>query len=261
MYEQESLKNIISSAECELRRIKEEVRLLPKGTLQIEKRKNTELLFQNYTVKGTRHRRLVNNDSHTVAGLCRKEYLKQKSIILNNNLSDWKKMRNKYKGEDFNTVMAVLPKRFKQFPEEYFLESRLIENDWGHQPYVQSTFRKEEKIHRTSDGIFVRSKSEALICEILMKYGIQFHYEEILETGEKKYIPDFTIKRADGKIVYWEHCGLTSDFQYMQRHNNKIAAYSAIGILPCKNLIITYDDNSGNIDTHTIETHIKAYLI
>jgi len=64
------------------------------------------------------------------------------------------------------------------------------------------------KIHQTESGVWVRSKSEVIIANILHRSNIDFQYEEKLYYNETQWKePDFTI-RHNGKVWYWEHLGL-----------------------------------------------------
>ncbi len=114
----------------------------------------------------------------------------------------------------------------------------------------------ERKVHTTSRGLRVRSKSELLIAEKLYEHGIDFRYEQILTIDGIDYAPDFTIMRADGTMIYWEHCGLTANRGYMRKHWQKMQIYAEAGITPWKNLIVTYDDEEGLLDLRTVESEI-----
>lgn len=52
----------------------------------------------------------------------------------------------------------------------------------------------------------------------------------------------------DGSLLSWEHCGLVGDPSYMFKHKRKLEQYEEYGIVPWRNLIVTYDDEKGNID-------------
>ena len=138
------------------------------------------------------------------------------------------------------------------------------------EPYEQTTFHVEEKVHMTSRGLRVRSKSELLIAEKLYEFGIPFRYEEILNFGAKVLIPDFTIKKVadlpwqsepEESFIYWEHCGLTGNPEYMHHHKGKIEFYEKVGIVPWKNLIVTYDDERGNLNMAIVESEIRNKLL
>lgn len=252
---------LITQAEEEIDKINTEIHDLPKGSLQIEHRSSSTYIFQSFSAKGVRHRRAISSDMHTIKGLCRKKYLELRIGFLNTYLKELRSFQGRLCMPDTDEIISTLPERYLKFPKEYFLEPLSVENNWSNQPFIQSRYREEDKIHHVSNGLAVRSKSEALIAEMLLRYKIEFRYEQTLEINGQTLVPDFTIKTSSGQIIYWEHCGLISDSKYMARHNNKILTYSSAGILPCKNLIITYDDATGKINNHLIKTQIKAFLL
>ena len=124
----------------------------------------------------------------------------------------------------------------------------------------------EYKIHKTLKGDLVRSKSEVIIANMLYNYekegDIEYKYEEkvVLKDNSVK-LPDFTIKTDLGDTWYWEHCGMMNDIKYKMDWEAKKKEYEENGIIEGKNLIVTYDDEKGGIDTTKIEELIKQYLI
>ena len=125
-------------------------------------------------------------------------------------------------------------------------------------------FLERGLIHVTTAGDVVRSKSEALIAELLHARGIQYAYERKLTAadGSIRY-PDFTLEDEEtGQIVYWEHLGMLHDSVYAERWERKLAWYAAQGIFPgdaehpvggANGLLIwTRDDEHGGIDNRQI---------
>lgn len=101
-----------------------------------------------------------------------------------------------------------------------------------------SVFLEERLIHRTGNGLAVRSKSELLIAEALENKNVPFRYEQPLTRGGKTYFPDFTISdELTGRTVYWEHLGMLDDESYVRSWNRKSSWYRSNGILP-------YEENS-----------------
>ena len=67
--------------------------------------------------------------------------------------------------------------------------------------------------------------------------------------------------RRDGRFIYHEHCGLSSE-QYRARNDWKSGLYAAADIFPGDNLIYTYDDPNGNINARLAEALIRdAYKL
>lgn len=93
------------------------------------------------------------------------------------------------------------------------------------------------KIHKTESGIWVRSKSEVIIANILYRSAIDFQYEEKLYYNTNQWKePDFTIIH-NGKTWYWEHLGLLGDEQYNENWQEKKQIFKDLGVFD--NVIIT----------------------
>jgi len=87
-----------------------------------------------------------------------------------------------------------------------------------------------DRIHKTESGIWVRSKSEVIIANILYRSNIDFQYEEKLYYNETQWKePDFTI-RHNGKVWYWEHLGLLGNEQYEVDWQAKRNIYKNLGV-------------------------------
>lgn len=86
------------------------------------------------------------------------------------------------------------------------------------------------KIHKTESGIWVRSKSEVIIANILYRSNINFQYEEKLYYTDTQWKePDFTIRHS-GKTWYWEHLGLLGDEQYNENWQEKKQIFKDLGV-------------------------------
>ena len=133
--------------------------------------------------------------------------------------------------------------------------------EWMVLPYKINSFHSEEKIHRSSCGIMMRSKGEIAWAERLLHWGLAFHYDELLFWMGEKISPDFIVMRKDGKLFYVEHCGLMEDNKYRKRCKHKLEVYESGGIVPWDNLIITYDRPDGSIDLELIDAEIKSRLL
>jgi hypothetical protein len=118
-------------------------------------------------------------------------------------------------------------------------------------------------IHKTLKGELVRSKSEVIIANMLHKEGIIYEYEKELDLEDDGVmLPDFTIDDAEsGLLFYWEHCGMMADSKYRKRWEHKKTVYEKHGIVEGENLIVSYDDLNGSIDSLVIKNLIDEYLV
>ena len=128
--------------------------------------------------------------------------------------------------------------------------------------------RSNERIHRTTRGEWVRSKSELIIANELFSRNIEYEYEERLTLPDGTWLePDFTIKRPHKAPVYWEHLGMLNDPDYRQRWEHKLKMYRQSNILPlgedggdAGTLIVTQDDENTGIDASRIASTICQHL-
>jgi len=117
-------------------------------------------------------------------------------------------------------------------------------------------------VHRTANGEMVRSKSEVIVADTLLRLGIPYTYEEtlVMPDGTQRQ-PDFTIRRPDGVTVYWEHLGMLGLAGYRADWEAKVKWYAEHGILPWTegggpNGILVWSQDrpeDGGIDAQEIE--------
>jgi ATP-dependent DNA helicase RecQ len=109
-----------------------------------------------------------------------------------------------------------------------------------------------KKIHQAKNGIWVRSKSEVIIANLLIEAGLVFSYEEKLYYNSRQYKePDFTI-RHNGKTWYWEHLGMLDLENYNHDWQEKKQIYEDMGITA---QIITSRENA--VLSHVAEERIN----
>lgn len=112
------------------------------------------------------------------------------------------------------------------------------------------------RIYKTIDGKYVRSKSEVIICDLLAKSGLKYEYERVLEYEPGKVInPDFTIFLDDGQKLYWEHIGMLGNEKYSEDWMKKMKIYKKF--FPSQ-LLKTYESGAISSDAETIIQKIKA---
>ena len=247
----EILEKMLADLQNQLQKANNELAGSPTGSLVRVKRGKGYMIFRVYSEQGKRVRKVITQNEEMINALARKVYLKAEADILQRDIEAASAFLQIFEEPVFDNIIRHIPERFLQY--------KLTEDDtdsWATQPYRQSTYMPERKVHTTSRGLRVRSKSELLIAEKLYEHGIPFRYEQILTIDGIDYAPDFTLMRADGTLVYWEHCGLTSSRGYMRRHWQKMQVYAEAGITPWNNLIVTYDDENGLLDLRTVESEI-----
>jgi ATP-dependent DNA helicase RecQ len=80
------------------------------------------------------------------------------------------------------------------------------------------------RVHETVSGVYVRSKSEVIVANLLTVSGIVFEYERELRAAGTSFLPDFTIQRGE-RTYYWEHLGMLDLEDYRRNWEIKHAWY------------------------------------
>jgi ATP-dependent exoDNAse (exonuclease V) alpha subunit len=158
----------------------------------------------------------------------------------------------KYTSESYSEIA----KRFTDLFADVFTEEG---TDYKPQIVkVGEHFYEDRLIHRTAKGEMVRSKSEVIIANCLYYNNLEYVYEpEVVLEGKIKR-PDFMIIDDDtGEKWYWEHCGMMMDPKYVKRWEDKKKFYERNGTKEGKNLIVTYDDEKGGLDSSIIDKMVK----
>lgn len=205
-------------------------------------------------------RRGITKDSFRVRQLARKKYLETSIDMLENEIRCIKKYLSRSIEPTAGNILKNLPQRYKNLPEMYFFPQAEDKDAWADEKYEMNGFEPEKKIHITSRGLHVRSKGEAAICEKLYEFKVPFRYEQMLYIENRSFSPDFTIKTRSS-IIYWEHCGMMNIARYRSNNKWKLSMYEKAGIVPWKNLIITYDMEDGGLNMAAIEGEIRNKIL
>ena len=262
MLHKQELTKMLKDIDTNIESVSKQIREVPKGKLGVEKRRGIPTYVLAVTENGVRNRRSLAKNPELVSAMLKNELLQKELSVLQKNRAAVAAALKRYK--IYNKAFELHKLQNKWPVPDQLLSSLLgnsLEDEWSSAPFEQLDYMPENKKHITSRGLRVRSKSEMLIAEKLYDYGIPFRYEAVIETADFRLAPDFTVMRADGKLFYIEHMGLTAVRSYLDRQLIKIRQYASIGIVPWYNLIITYDDESGSVDLRSVEFAINNRLL
>lgn len=141
------------------------------GCLYGVKRDGRQNYLQTQIINGKQQRHGITNDPDTLRRLCRKAYLREALENVRENI---------------NCIATVKLQCMSLQPAEITAKVKA----WIEEPYEQSTFMPEKKVHITSRGEKMRSKNEVLHAETMYRLGIPFRYEPVLHIGNRELIPD-----------------------------------------------------------------------
>ncbi|OLC61603.1 hypothetical protein AUH73_06950 [archaeon 13_1_40CM_4_53_4] len=99
--------------------------------------------------------------------------------------------------------------------------------------FISEKYRANDLIHRTDrldKAEYVRSKSEVIIANELLRHNISYEYEQQLYAKDHSdwVLPDFTIQ-YEGDTWYWEHLGRLKDPEYVAQWERKMQWYARNG--------------------------------
>ena len=151
---------------------------------------------------------------------------------------------------------------YRELLEPYFKSESWRLAEWANEGYDKNLSHLEHLIHKTSAGILVRSKSEAMIVHALYTNQIPFRYEYALPLASTTIYPDFTIRHSrTGETFYWEHFGMMGDPDYSQKAFSRMQLYNSNGIIPSIHLITTFETLEYPLNHETIEKIVKEYFL
>ena len=239
------------------------------------KNKGKDTYYRAYRETGKYIRKSLSKDQDAINTLARKEYLRVAIDALDHNIKVLETSCGELKHLDFDAIRAQMYKACRDLPEECFFGNgtgriRKISEvnkdrfkrhrEWAKEPFEQSTYKPEGRRFMTSAGFRVRSKSEQHIVEQLVNYGVPFRYEQVIRIDDMSYSADFTFRDRNLEPFYWEHAGMMDDRRYVESYYRKMNAFNGIGIVPWKNLIISYDID-GVINVPLVKSIIEDDVI
>ena len=151
----------------------------------------------------------------------------------------------------------------KNLVQPVFLETEEFVKEWLSQEYEKKGFLKDSPKYYTDLGEQVRSKSEILIANKLLKLGVPYRYEyPIRFVSGREVHPDFYCLNVHTRREYaWEHFGMMDNGEYVNTAIKKIEEYEQNGYWIGQNLIVTFESMNNPINLNILEKTIQHYLL
>lgn len=136
---------------------------------------------------------------------------------------------------------------------------------WQAVQYKGLPFEQDTPVHTTARDERVRSKSEVIIADALLRHGIPYRYEFPLKLNKGRqtltFYPDFLCLNISTRQEFlWEHFGMMDDPAYAQKATAKLRLYEENGILPGRNLLLTMETQTEPLSTRAVEKIISEFL-
>jgi len=252
----------------------------PKGCLRANHRGSGYTYYYQKRVKsnsGVKNsiERLGDGSSPKVHAIKAERFIRQLQKMLKKNIAALQKALQTAIDFDFDDVIAALPRAYRMEAEGCYGLFRPVmdgprlsdkrRRDWINANYLKNPAAFAAS-HIAITGEIVRSKSELIIYDLLVKYGVPFRYECAIRLTDLNGLevvryPDFTILLADGSCLYWEHLGMLSDERYLNGTMAKLALYHKNGMTAGDNLILTSDSADGSINAEEIARIIEGLIL
>ena len=159
-------------------------------------------------------------------------------------------------------VYTNLPEHRRKLVIPYVLPDDLFVAAWKEVKYEGKGFGKDNPEIVTDNGERVRSKSEKMIADWLLKMNIPYRYEFPLETEDLGIIfPDFTILDVwNRRNIILEHFGLIEEEGPRRRMINKFNAYINEGYHLGDNFLFTMEADNLTLDTRYLEKMMRFHF-
>ena len=281
--------NIIEEAQKEINRLEKMLKgidmflsVAPEGYLKWQNKNGKTYYYQQYmqdvpmiadktmdteNFDKWKRKYIRKRDIGIVAALAQKNYYSSVKPLVQKQLKELKQFVNKYPKENLEEIYEALSVERKRFvkPLQVSVKQKIIQ--WEAEVYEKNTKYSENLKFETDQGELVRSKSEIIIANLLYQNQnhILYKYERPLELnveGRSKTIyPDFTIlSKRIGKIIYWEHAGRMDDSYYVNDFVKKLNTYVMNGLLPGKDVILTYETQNNPLEIGVVKRMIKELI-
>lgn len=263
------MKQIIRQKVAELNKILKIInaRLIdsPEGSLKIQKRLGKTYYYHQIKENGKYVKHYIGKDDIKLAReLANKSYYIKVKPLLEKELKMYEALEKIYDREAVNSIYTSLSEERKCLVKPVRACPDEILKKWNEEIYETNQKYSENMIYKTDQGEMVRSKSELILANILyknrdlLKYKYERPLELVIEGHTQIIYPDFTILNIrTGKLVYWEHAGRMDDPRYAANFVKKINIYIDNGIIPGKDLIVTYETIKSPIVIQHIQLQIE----
>lgn len=257
-----------------LNSINEFLKKSPEGCLKW-RRRNGKIYYyhqhmsaKNSEVNKWKQEYIKKNERGLASCLAEKQYYIMIKPVLEKQLHELERLTKLFPNDETEEIYETLCEARRELFVPMNLEAKIIQKEWLSEKYEQTTMYSENLIYETEQGEIVRSKSELIIANLLYqnKNHLLYKYERPLEVnvdGKMKIIyPDFSIlNMRTGKIKYWEHAGRMDNPGYSDEFVKKINIYSSNGLLPGRDVVLTFETVEHPLDIKNVKRIVYEELI
>lgn len=209
---------------------------------------------------------LPDSEKTLIDALAQKDYDMAACTELRRELEVIDRFCKSYHPERVDELYMKLHERRRSHVKPLLLSDEEYARRWQAVTYAGKPFAADAKLLLTARGERVRSKSEVIIADTLLRLKIPYRYEypRVMQVGGRhvKFYPDFAcLRQSDRSEVIWEHFGRMDDPEYIAETLGKFETYTANGIFPGESLIFTMETQERPLNPATVEALAKHFLL
>ena len=257
------LKQLEKEIEKQIKRLNERIKKAPEGSLRISRKWNKNQYYHRHDSSNGPGIYITHQNKPFAARLAQKDYDTRLLTALKDQKEAIDRFLKDFDPDAAQQVFTHLTAARQALVTPEFLSDEEYIEQWMNEPYERLGFKKDEPEFYTAKGERVRSKSEILIADALMRNNIPYRLEFPVFDG--KIIigaPDFKCLNVRlRKVYYWEHLGKLGDPGYANRNVKKLDKYALADDFDETELILTFETDSHPLNTRVIEEKIRKYLL
>lgn len=277
-YEELSPENLTSHLEKRKRELEiilnqktNQLKKTPKGRLYLSSSNHNPQFYisadQNYTKSETalaknKKAYIKKKNIPLIKIFAQKEYDNQLSNTIHTELEKINTLLFQLKTSSIESVYSNIHVEKKSYIKPVTFPNDDYIKKWNSVKFISRGFDDNSKKFITSSGLQVRSKSEVLIAEVLIRMKIPFRYEFPINLKKITVYPDFYCLNVKmRKEIAWEHFGMLDDPEYSNSASIKLNTYMDADFFPGDKLIITTETKENPLSLKNIEKIITKYLL
>lgn len=254
--EKESLEQIRTTIE---RRITN----APQGALRISHSNGCTQYYHRTTAQDSAGKYIRKKDIDMARMLAQKEYDTRINCEISQQIDKISAFLNSYNPQNIVDIYDGLNSDRKALVEAVILPDDEYIKQWKAVDYPGMGFGDEAMELYNDAGERVRSKSEVIISNELLKMGIAYRYEYPVRLISGRIVhPDFYCLnlRKREEIIY-EHFGMMDDPEYANKAIKKMEEYQRNGYWLGKNFIATFESARKAVNPHEVKELARQYLL
>ena len=259
----EELTHLNKSLESRIEAIKKRYKTAPEGSLRIVNKWNKHQYYHKINLGDTEGKYIPRKDRPLAVRLAQKDYDKKLLEALTGQQKAIEKFIKDYDPDAAIEVYEKLSAPRKELVTPEFLSDEEFIKQFLSEPYTRLGFKDTDQEFYTANGERVRSKSEILIADALLRNKVPYLCEfPVYDNGVIFAAPDFKCLNVRlRKVFYWEHLGKLGDQEYSDRNVKKLEKYTLAEDFDEVGLILTFETDSHPLNTKVIEEKIRRYLL